>query len=36
MSLRTLLISIWTKKDDKASFVKNELEVMGPGEKYGK
>lgn len=36
MSLRTLLISIWTKKDDKVSFVENELEVMGPGEKHGK
>ncbi len=31
MSLRTALISIWTKKKDKESFDKNELAAMGPG-----
>lgn len=33
MSLKTTLISIWTKKKDKDSFIENELEAMGPGEK---
>lgn len=32
MSLRTALISIWTKKKDKDSFIENELAEMGPGE----
>lgn len=31
MSLRTALISIWTKKKDKESFEKTELAGMGPG-----
>lgn len=33
MSLRTALISIWTKKKDKESFIKNELADMGAGKK---
>lgn len=33
MSLKTALISIWTKKKDKDSFIKNELASMGPGKK---
>lgn len=36
MSLKTALISIWTKKKDKDSFIKNELADMGPGKKPGK
>ncbi len=33
MSLKTALISIWTKKKDKDSFINNELTTMGPGKK---
>lgn len=33
MSLKTTLISIWTKKKDKDSFIENELAGMGPGKK---
>ena len=37
MSLKTILTSIWTKKDEKESFIDNELADMGPGEiKKGK
>lgn len=36
MSLKTVLISIWTKKKDKDSFINNELANMGPGKKPGK
>lgn len=32
MSLMTALISIWTKKKDKDSFIEDELAEMGPGE----
>lgn len=31
MSLRTTLISIWTSKQEKDSFIDNELVDMGPG-----
>lgn len=37
MSLKSILANIWAKKDDKDSFVENELADMGPGEiKKGK
>lgn len=37
MSLKTILASIWVKKDEKKSFIENELVNMGPGEiKKGK
>ena len=32
MSLKSILVNIWTKKADKDSFVENELANMGPGE----
>lgn len=32
MSLRTALVSIWTKKKHKESFIENELAEMGSGE----
>lgn len=32
MGLRTALVSIWTEKKDKESFIENELAEMGPGE----
>lgn len=31
MSLRTALISIWTSRKEKDSFIDNELADMGPG-----
>ena len=36
MSLKTTLISIWTKKKEKDSFIENELDYMGPGVTNGK
>ena len=36
MSLKTALISIWTKKKDKDSFIDNELADMGSGKKWAK
>ena len=37
MSLKTILANIWAKKDEKESFIENELVDMGPGEiKKGK
>lgn len=36
MGLRTILISIWTKKKDKDSFIANELVAMGAGKKPGR
>lgn len=37
MSLRSILANIWVKKDEKKSFIENELADMGPGEiKKGK
>ena len=32
MSLKSILVNIWTKKTDKDSFIENELAGMGPGE----
>ena len=31
MSLKSILGNIWAKKDEKESFVENELADMGPG-----
>lgn len=31
MSLKTTLISLWTPKAEKDSFLENELAEMGPG-----
>lgn len=32
MNLRTIIVSAWIKKEEKDSFINNELSTMGPGE----